>query len=144
MFRENRWKNFQVEAYKRITENKGAITNIVAAGTLLIVHTEKSMFVFNVDNTLKTQDKDVQMLMPDVFEVNYQEVFTTERGFAGFQDFISYSVGSYGYIFYDSNAKVIYRYDNNSIAEITTGIINYIRSNGKRINWIKDLYKKMK
>ena len=131
---ENRWKNFQVEAYKRITENKGAITNIVAAGTLLIVHTEKSMFVFNVDNTLKTQDKDVQMLMPDVFEVNYQEVFTTERGFAGFQDFISYSVGNYGYIFYDSNAKVIYRYDNNSIAEITTGIINYIRN--KNIKYI--------
>lgn len=131
---ENRWKNYQLEAYKRITENKGAITNVVAAGTLLIVHTEKSMFIFNVDNMLKTQDKDVQMLMPDVFDVNYQEVFTAERGFAGFQDFISYSVGSYGYIFYDSNSKIIYRYDNNSIAEITTGIINYIKN--KNIKYI--------
>lgn len=125
---ENRWKNYQVEAYKRITENKGAITNVVSAGTYLLVHTEKSMFVFNVDNTLKTQDKDVQMLMPDVFDVDYKEVFTAERGFAGFQDFISYSIGSYGYIFYDRNSKVIYRYDNNNIADITPGIINYLRN----------------
>ena len=125
---ENRWKNYQVEAYKRITENKGAITNIVGLGVYLIVHTEKSMFIFNIDNTLQTKDKDVQMLMPDVFDVDYREVFTTERGFAGFQDFVSYSVGSFGYIFFDKNAKTLYRFDNNNIDEISTGIINYLRN----------------
>lgn len=124
---ENRWKNYQPEAYKRITENKGVITNIVSAGTYLIVHTEKSMFLFNVDNTLKTNDKDVQMLMPDVFDVNYNEVFTSDLGYAGFQDFISYSIGEYGYIFYDKDSKKIYRFDNNQLDIISHSIDKFLQ-----------------
>lgn len=130
----NAWKHISPESYKIINENKGDITNIVAAGTYLLVHTEKSLFAFDINNELKTNEKTVQMLMPDVFEVDYKEVFTTKFGICGFQDFISYINGDFGYIFYDSNAHKFYKFDAGSVDEINNNITKFIESyNADRI-----------
>ena len=130
----NAWKHISPESYKIISENKGNITNIVAAGTYLLVHTEKSLFAFDINNELKTNEQTVQMLMPDVFEVDYKEVFTTKFGICGFQDFISYINGDFGYIFYDSNAHKFYKFDAGSVDEINNNITKFIESyNADRI-----------
>lgn len=130
----NAWKHISPESYKIINENKGDITNIVAAGTYLLVHTEKSLFAFDINNELKTNEQTVQMLMPDVFEVDYKEVFTTKFGICGFQDFISYINGDFGYIFYDSNAHKFYKFDAGSVDEINNNITKFIESyNADRI-----------
>lgn len=130
----NAWKHISPESYKIINENKGDITNIVAAGTYLLVHTEKSLFAFDINNELKTNEQTVQMLMPDVFEVEYKEVFTTKFGICGFQDFISYINGDFGYIFYDSNAHKFYKFDAGSVDEINNNITKFIESyNADRI-----------
>ena len=124
----NAWKHISPESYKIINENKGDITNIVAAGTYLLVHTEKSLFAFDINNELKTNEQTVQTLMPDVFEVDYKEVFTTKFGICGFQDFISYINGDFGYIFYDSNAHKFYKFDAGSVDEINNNITKFIES----------------
>lgn len=130
----NAWKHISPESYKIINENKGDITNIVAAGTYLLVHTEKSLFAFDINNELKTNEQTVQMLMPDAFEVDYKEVFTTKFGICGFQDFISYINGDFGYIFYDSNAHKFYKFDAGSVDEINNNITKFIESyNADRI-----------
>lgn len=130
----NAWKHISPESYKIINENKGDITNIVAAGTYLLVHTEKSLFAFDINNELKTNEQTVQMLMPDVFEVDYKEVFTTKFGICGFQNFISYINGDFGYIFYDSNAHKFYKFDAGSVDEINNNITKFIESyNANRI-----------
>lgn len=130
----NAWKHISPESYKIINENKGDITNIVAAGTYLLVHTEKSLFAFDINNELKTNEQTVQMLMPDVFEVDYKEVFTTKFGICGFQDFISYINGDFGYIFYDTNAHKFYKFDAGSVDEINNNITKFIESyNADRI-----------
>lgn len=130
----NAWKHISPESYKIINENKGDITNIVAAGTYLLVHTEKSLFAFDINNELKANEQTVQMLMPDVFEVDYKEVFTTKFGICGFQDFISYINGDFGYIFYDSNAHKFYKFDAGSVDEINNNITKFIESyNADRI-----------
>lgn len=130
----NAWKHISPESYKIISENKGDITNIVAAGTYLLVHTEKSLFAFDINNELKTNEQTVQMLMPDVFEVDYKEVFTTKFGICGFQDFISYINGDFGYIFYDSNAHKFYKFDAGSVDEINNNMTKFIESyNADRI-----------
>lgn len=130
----NAWKHISPESYKIINENKGDITNIVAAGTYLLVHTEKSLFAFDINNELKTNEQTVQMLMPDVFEVDYKEVFTTKFGICGFQDFVSYINGDFGYIFYDSNAHKFYKFDAGSVDEINNNITKFIESyNADRI-----------
>lgn len=105
---ENSWRFFPVEGYKDITENKGIITNIIAIGTTLLAHTEHSLFMFDRDNTLQTNGKDVQLAMPDIFDVDYREVFTSDLGTAGLQDSKAFIVDTFGYIFYDNDAYKLY------------------------------------
>lgn len=109
--RENAWRKFAIEGYKNITENKGKITRLTGIGTLLLVHCEHSLFMFDVDNSLSTVDKQIQLYSPDTFEVQYKEIFTSNLGFGGLQDKDSAIVDEFGYIFYDTDKSVFYRYD---------------------------------
>lgn len=121
---ENRWRIFDADDYKIITENKGNIMNVVGVGVYLIAHCEHSLFVFNRDNQLKTEDKDVQMLIPDTFEIDYTEVFPTDKGYAGLQDFNQWCVSNYGYVFLDKDSKKVYQWDNDNLNELTVGMKN--------------------
>lgn len=125
--RINGWRTFAVEGYKNITENKGKITNLIGIGTVLLVHTEHSLFMFDVDNTLKTQDKDIQLLQPDTFDVSYKEVFTSDLGFGGLQDDKAFVVDQFGYIFYNNDFNRFYRFDNGQLAYIDDDIIEWLR-----------------
>ena len=119
---ENKWRMFRANAYKIISENKGDIINVIGIGTYLIAHCEHSMFIFNRDNTLYTKDKDVQMLMPDAFDIDYQEVFTSEKGYGGLQDFEAYVCNEAGYIFLDRSKKRLYRFDEKNLNDLGDGI----------------------
>lgn len=124
--RVNAWRTFPVEGYKNITENKGIITNIIGIGTYLLVHTEHSLFMFNTDNTLKTQDKDIQLSQPDAFEVNYTEVFTSDFGYGGLQDDKAFVVDQFGYIFYNNDFNHFYQFDNGQLKVIDADIIQFL------------------
>ena len=80
------------------------------------------MFIFNRDNTLYTKDKDVQMLMPDAFDIDYQEVFTSEKGYGGLQDFEAYVCNEAGYIFLDRSKKRLYRFDEKNLNDLGDGV----------------------
>lgn len=125
---ENSWKNFRPDAYKVITENKGNITNIVGVGLYLLVHTEHSLFMFNRDASLKTADKDVQLYIPDAFDTEYQEVFTSNKGYGGLQDSDAYAVNEFGYFFYDGDGKAIYNFDNGQLKLMSVDISEFINS----------------
>ena len=118
----NAWRQFPADGYKIISENKGDIINILGIGVYLIAHCEHSMFIFNRDSTLATRDKDVQMYMPDAFDTEYQEVFTSEKGYGGLQDFTSFTCNEVGYIFFDRSKRKIYRFDDKQLNDITDGI----------------------
>lgn len=113
--RTNSWRRFPIEGYKNITENKGNITNLVGIGYYLLVHTEHSMFMFDVGASLKTKDKDVQLYQPDAFEVDYREIFTSDKGYGGLQDDLAYIIGEFGYIFYNNDFHKIYQFDNGQL-----------------------------
>lgn len=119
---ENKWRIFRANAYKIISENKGDIINVIGIGVYLIAHCEHSMFIFNRDNTLYTKDKDVQMLMPDAFDIDYQEVFTSEKGYGGLQDFEAYVCNEAGYIFLDRSKKRLYRFDEKNLNDLGDGV----------------------
>lgn len=120
--RENAWRKFAIEGYKNITENKGKITRLTGIGTLLLVHCEHSLFMFDVDNSLSTVDKQIQLYSPDTFEVQYKEIFTSNLGFGGLQDKDSAIVDEFGYIFYDTDKSVFYRYDAGKLNIISSDI----------------------
>lgn len=120
--RENKWNTFRPDNYKIIAENKGDIINLQGIGTYLIVHCEHSMFVIDRDSTLTTQDKDVQMFMPDTFDANYREMFTSDKGFGGLQDFDSYVCNEAGYIFFDKSKRKLYRFDERKLDDMSVGM----------------------
>lgn len=123
---ENAWRTFPLEGYKDITENKGNITNLLAMGTTLLVHTEHSLFMFNRDNTMKTQDKDVQLTMPDIFDIDYKEVFTSTLGICGLQDDRAWVADDFGYIFYDNDAHRLYQFGQGKINNLDNDIIQWL------------------
>lgn len=123
---ENAWRTFPLEGYKDITENKGNITNLLAMGTTLLVHTEHSLFMFNRDNTMKTQDKDVQLAMPDIFDIDYKEVFTSTLGVCGLQDDRAWIADDFGYIFYDNDAHRLYQFGQGKINNLDNDIIQWL------------------
>lgn len=124
--RENSWRNFSLEAYKNITENKGIITNLVGIGNLVLAHTEHSLFMFDLNNELKTIDQNIQLHQLDAFDVAYKEVFTSELGYGGLQDKRSAIVDQFGYIFYNNDDNNIYRFDNNQLAIISNDIVEWL------------------
>lgn len=124
--RINGWRTFPIEAYKNITENKGKITNLIGVGTVLLVHTEHSLFMFDTNNTLKTQDKDIQLVQPDAFAISYKEVFTSDKGYGGLQDDKSFTIDQFGYIFYSNDTNRIYRFDDKQLDNIDEDIIQWL------------------
>ena len=123
---ENSWRIFPLEGYKDITENKGIITNVIGIGTTFLVHTEHSLFMFDRNNTLQTADKEVQLAMPDIFDVDYKEVFTSDLGICGLQDRDAHIVDQFGYIFYDNDAHRIYKFGQGKIDNIDLDIVQFL------------------
>ena len=124
--RINSWRQFPIEGYKNITENKGQITNIVGIGSMFLVHTEHSLFMFDTNNMLKTLNTDIQIAQPDAFEVDYKEVFTSDLGFGGLQDKDSAIIDQFGYIFYNNDSNRLYQFDNGQLANIDDDIVEWL------------------
>lgn len=124
--RENGWRTFPIESYKNITENKGIITNLIGIGTMLLVHTEHSLFMFDTSNNLETNDKSIQLSQPDAFDVKYKEVFTSSLGYGGLQDDKAYVVDQFGYTFYNNDFHRFYNFDNGQLNTMDSDIIQWL------------------
>lgn len=135
---ENKWKVFKTEQYKIIAENKGDIINITGIGSYLIAHCEHSMFLFNRDSSMKTDNKDVQLIIPDAFDIDYVEVFTSDKGYAGIQKHDQFVCSNYGYIFYDRDSHTLYRYNENNLKDISAGFKHLFNKDIIDINFAID------
>lgn len=123
----NAWRNFEIDDYKIINENKGNIIKLISIGYYFICHTEHSIFLFNATNSIKSNNNEnIQLSNVDIWDIDYKELVTSELGYAGLSNKNHSILGSFGYIFYDKDNKAIYRYDNNSVNRIDSDIINFI------------------
>ena len=123
----NSWRTFPLEGYRDISENKGKITNLIGIGTTLLVHTEHSLFAFDGSNTLKTgDDQDIKLTLPDIFDIDYTEVFTSDLGVCGLQDKEAWVVGQFGYIFYDNDAHRFYKFSSKKVEFIDFDIVQFL------------------
>lgn len=124
----NAWRHFRANSYKVLSKNKGNITNIVGVGTAFFVHTEHSLFYLNRDNLLKTSGDTAQLKMPDLFEVEPIELFTSNHGYGGLQHPQAWTVNSNGYWFVDADNKRIYNFDNNHLTDLTSDILSWMNN----------------
>lgn len=142
----NKWRQFPIESYKIISENKGDIIKIVSIGNLLLVHTQYSLFMFNGADSIKSQNSEdnsnnnIQLASIDIWDIDYKEIFTSTYGRAGLSKQEHSIVGDFGYIWYDYESRRIYRFDNNSIIAIDDNIKNFIyKLKGFDLNIIEDI-----
>lgn len=119
---ENTWRNFGGENYKVISNTRGKIKKLIPLGKYFLIHLEQGLFVFDRDNKMKLQDKEIQLSTPDTFDLEAQEVYTSENGFLGLQDEDSTMVNSYGYTFYENDTKTIYNYDAGKLSIVSLSI----------------------
>lgn len=120
------WRYFNTDNYKNIIENKGEIIKITCIGNIILIHTRHSLFQFNGDSTLQTNNKTIELGNIDIWDLNYKEVFTSKLGFAGINKAEHAIVGQFGYIFYEEDKSRFFRYDNNAIKQIDENINDYV------------------
>lgn len=143
--RTNAWRQFPIEQYKIITENKGDIIKVISIGRYLLIHTEHSLFMFNGDDAIKPSDDNsknnaIQLFSIDIWDINYKEVLSSTLGKAGLFKEWHGVVGEYGYIWFDADSYRIYRYDNNSFHYIDETVKNFINKLvGYDVNIIEDI-----
>lgn len=130
--RINRWRYFGIEDYKFITENKGNIVKLIDLGTWLFVHTEHSLFGFDTDNWMKTQDKNVNLLQQEIIDIQYKEFFSEKYGYGGLKYQENSIKGIFGYIWFDKDHNHFYRLDQNAFIDIGSDIQYWL--NNKNIN----------
>ena len=126
--RTNNWRWFENDAYKNIEENKGNITNLLAIGNYLYVHTEHSLFTFSEDNTLSMNNQNLQVATPDIFDTEYKEVFITKLGYGGLQDKDAWIAGQFGYIWFNNDTKQILKVYSNSMDIISKDIQEWLEN----------------
>lgn len=124
---ENSWRKFDLDTYKAINENKGDIVKLISIGYYFMIHTQHSIFLLNGSDTIKSEESNIQLSDVDIFNISYKELVTSELGYAGLQNQNHGLVGTFGYVFYDSDDRRIFRYDNKSLKPIDTDITNYIK-----------------
>lgn len=142
----NYWRQFPIESYKTISENKGDVIKIIPIGNLLLVHTQYSLFMFNGADSIKSQNSEdnsnnnIQLASIDIWDIDYKEILTSTYGRAGLSKQEHSIVGDFGYIWYDYESRRIYRFDNNSIIAIDDNIKNFIyKLKGFDLNIIEDI-----
>lgn len=126
--RVNNWRKFAVEDYKIITENKGNITNLIGIGNTFLIHTEHSLFQYKNDNKLEMGNQELQIDQQDIFDLQYQELYTSDLGFGGLKNNKEGICDSFGYIFYDNDGKTFYKLDNGRLERIDVTITDYINN----------------
>lgn len=123
---ENSWRIFKPNQYKEIDKNKGDIVNIVGAGKVFIIHTEQTLFMLDKNSLLETENKNVQLVTPDTFSCDPQEVMTGIHGSGGLQFKNGWTINDYGYWWFDNNERKIYNFDNGRISEYSKDIVKFL------------------
>lgn len=123
---------FDAVDYYNVPVNKGIITNLVAVGNAILVHTQDSLFKFVGNNSISANGgEDIVLNESEIFDTGITEVFGSQYGFGGLRDKKESLVTQQGYIYYDRDSNIIYMYSGE-------GQINPISDNIKKILTLPD------
>ena len=140
----NAWRNFKTDNYININENKGNIIKITGIGTIMLIHTEHSLFQFSSDNSLKTdKDEKIQLANVDIWDIRYKEILTSKLGYGGLKEEHHAIVGEFGYMFYDADSNTLFRFDNGQLKRIDEKITYFMNLNyGRNVTFVDDKFNK--
>lgn len=132
---------FNASDYYNAPTNKGKIIFIKSIGNSIIIHTEDSMFMFNGNNTISANGgEQIQLQESNVFDTGITEIFGSEYGFGGIQKQHHQIISENGYLFYDSDANVIYLYQDNKQNKVISDTIKKLLKNVLDVKFASDYY----
>lgn len=124
---ENKWRKFNIESYKFISENKGEIVKLFVLGESMFIHCEQAIYLLQFKDYLATTEESLQIQQSNIKDINYKELLPTDKGYAGLQDKDATIIGSFGYIFYENDTHRILRLDNNQLIYMDYPIYQWLQ-----------------
>ena len=121
------WNKFDTEDYKLISQNKGNIEKLIILGQTIFVHCKQAIYILEFKDYLATNEGSLQITESTIKNINYKELFPTDKGYAGLQDNKATIVGTFGYIFYENDTNRILRLDNNQLIHIDYPILEWLQ-----------------
>jgi len=106
---DDNYRNFLALQYKDFSQNKGAITNLVALNGLLFIHTEKSIYKTTGKQTVQLGDATEAFIgSGDIFIQEPVELVTANEGYGGSFNKHSSIINKYGYAFVSRKEKKVF------------------------------------
>ena len=133
---------FDANDYYNIPTNRGTITNLVAVGDAIVVHTKDSMFKFSGSNNLQSTEGEILTNESQPFDTGVAEIFGSDFGFAGMQYKEDHIITENGYIFFDRDSRIVYLYSGQGqIAKINDTIEKLFRHKDiQNVRFANDYY----
>lgn len=122
-------RKFRVSNYYEMPRNRGAITNLEAAGSVLLIHTEESLYRTRPQTELQADGSTVVVGDGTIFALPPEEILNVPTGYAGCRNPYSAFYSKAGYFFIDRKHGKLFLL-NEKLEEISNkGMRNYFRDN---------------
>jgi hypothetical protein len=97
----NNWRTFLANRYYEMPKNKGKIWCGAVSNKNLYIQMERSLFVSDIKDSLKTGTTDVYIASSDIFERLPSEAIGLDNGYIGCRSMWGTCVTKYGYVVVD-------------------------------------------
>jgi len=127
---DDNYRSFLALQYKDFSQNKGAITNLVALNGLLFIHTEKSLYKTTGKQNLQLGDATEAFIgSGDIFAQEPMELVTANEGYGGSFNKHSAIISKYGYAFVSRKEKKVFLLTEKLTEISQLGMENWFRLN---------------
>ncbi len=127
---DDNFRSFLALQYKDFSQNKGAITNLVALNGLLFIHTEKSIYKTTGKQNLQLGDSTEAFIgSGDIFVQEPVELVTSNEGHGGSFNKHSSIISKYGYTYVSRKEKKVFLLADKLIEISQQGMENWFRLN---------------
>lgn len=114
---------FAATDYYNIPTDRGIIVNIFSIGNIIFIHTKDSFYKFDGNQTITSNNQDIQLQESEPFETGVSQIFDSEYGYGGIDTKQSGCITFDSYFFYDKASNHIFAYGGNSQVQLIDGNI---------------------
>ena len=119
---------FIASDYYNVPTDRGIIVKLFSIGNNIFVHTKGSLYKFDANQTLVSNDKDIKLKESDPFTNGITQICDSQYGYAGIDDKHSGCVTFDTYIFYDKQSNHLFGYSGQSqLGQIDADIFKIIK-----------------
>ena len=109
--------------YYNVPTDRGIIVNLFGIGNNIYVHTKSSFYKFDGNQTIVSNNSDIQLQESEPFDIGISQIFDSEYGYGGIDTKQAGCITFDSYFFYDKASNHIFAYGGNSQVQLIDGNI---------------------